>query len=435
MRRQLLVRIAVFLMLVFPAALWMNSGVGSTQPASTFPTGKITITMFGSDEAPQFELEQSLIDEWQKLHPNVTVQAQQAPLGPAFQKLSTQLPSGGGPTIFSVFEPWIEGFSPYMDPANPAAFGVANVNQIYDLYLPHSLDAQSRNGQIYCLPSAAPSWSLLINKAEFTGAGLRIPQDVPHTWAQVAALQKRLAKYDSNGHLVQRAFGIRYTAGPQWYSMLFVASVESQGAQVLDKDGNPLLTSPAAAKAMQIFKENAVEPSVTKNVQTSPYQDFADGLDVMSYGGANAVSFAERLNPKLHGNVYVSQLPSLSGNVGGSPKYSFDYCVNKNASPDERFAGWSLVNYMTDHGSLFWTKTGAVQPRKNFFASSDVKNTPFIEVFQNELTHAQRLPETKYWGQLQQAIQDGVQKVVLKNEPIDQALQEMQKEYLQAIGK
>jgi len=435
MRRSVLVGVAVLLAAVLSTALSVNSSNAANPAPSAFPTGNITITMFGSDELPQFQLEQSLITQWQKVHPNVTVQAQQAPLGPAFQKLSAELPTGGGPTIFSVFEPWIEGFYPYMTPANPSAFGVASVTQIYDLYLPHSLDAQSRQGQIYCFPSAAPSWSLLINKPEFTGAGLRIPQDVPHTWAQVAALQKKLTKYDSNHHLVQRAFGVRYTAGPQWYAMLFVASVESQGAHVLDANGNPLLTSAAAAKAMQIFLETAVEPSVTKAVQTSPYQDFADGLDVMSYGGANALSFAERLNPKLVGNVYVSQLPSLSGAVGGSPKYSFDYCVNKNASSDEQYAAWSLVDYMTNNGDLYWTKTGAVQPRKNFFSSSSVKSAPFIGVFENELIHAQALPQTAHWGQLQQAIQDGVQKVVFKQEPIAQALQEMQKEYLQAIGK
>ena len=218
-----------------------------------------------------------------------------------------------------MFEPWIEGFYPYMAPANPAAFGLPSISQIYALYLPHSLDAQSRQGQIYCLPSAAPSWSLLINSAEFTAAGLRIPQDVPHTWAQVARLQKRLTKYDSNHHLVQRGFGVRYTAGPQWYSMLFVASVESQGAEVLDSSGNPLLTSAAAAKAMQIFQETAVDPSVTKAVQTSPYQDFADGLDVMSYGGANALSFAERLNPKLTGHVYVRSSRACPGRSGDRP--------------------------------------------------------------------------------------------------------------------
>ena len=424
---------------LFPPALLLNGGSAAyptaVNAAAAFPTGNITITMFGSDELPQFQLEQSLIDQWQKMHPNVTVQAEQAPLGPAFQKLSTELPTGGGPTIFSVFEPWIEGFSPYMAPANASAFDVAGMAQIYDLYLPHSLDAQSRQNQIYCLPSAAPSWSLLINKPEFTGAGLRIPQDVPHTWAQVAALQKKLTKYDANHHLVQRAFGIRYTAGPQWYSMLFVATVESQGAHVLDTNGDPLLTTPAAAKAMQIFQENAVEPTVTKDVQTSPYQDFADGLDVMSYGGANALSFAQRLNPKLAGNVYVSQLPSLSGQVGGSPKYSFDYCVNKAASADQQYAAWSLINYMTNNGDQFWTKTGAVQPRKTFFSSSAVKDAPFITVFMTELEHAQALPQTAHWGQLQQAIQDGVQKVVFKQEAIPQALDEMQKQYLQAIGK
>ena len=30
---------------------------------------------------------------------------------------------------------------------------------------------------------------------------------------------------------------------------------------------------------MQIFQETAVAPTITKDVQTSPYQDFADGLE------------------------------------------------------------------------------------------------------------------------------------------------------------
>jgi ABC-type glycerol-3-phosphate transport system substrate-binding protein len=142
-----------------------------------------------------------------------------------------------------------------------------------------------------------------------------------------------------------------------------------------------------------------------------------------------------RLNPDLRGNIYVSQLPSLSGQAGGSPKYSFDYCVNKNASPEEQFAAWSLIDYMTSHGVLRYTKTGGISPRQNFFDAAEVRDTPFIDVFKNELIHAQPLPQTKHWGQLQGAIQNGVQKVVFKQEAIPQALQEMQQEYLQAIGK
>jgi ABC-type glycerol-3-phosphate transport system substrate-binding protein len=103
---------------------------------------------------------------------------------------STQLPSGDGPAIFAVFEPWIERFSLYMEPAIPAALGLASMRQIHDFYLPRSLDAQSRSGAILCLPSAASSWSLLINRPKFTAAGLGIPRDIPVTWAQVAAVQK-----------------------------------------------------------------------------------------------------------------------------------------------------------------------------------------------------------------------------------------------------
>lgn len=435
MRRWLVVRTAVLIALAVFASLLAGGGIAANSAPATFPAGNITLTMFGSDEAPGFHIEEGLIADWQKLHPNVTVQAAQTPLGPGFQKLSTQLPTGGGPTLFAVFEPWIEGFVPYMAPAIPAAFGKESMRQIYDLYLPNSLQAQSRGGAIFCLPNSAPSWSLLINKSKFLAAGLRIPQDVPHTWAQIADLQKKLTKYDANGQLVQRGFGVRYTAGPQWYAMLFVASVESQGARVLDRDGSPLLTSAAAANAMRIFQETAVAPTITKDVQTSPYQDFADGLDVMSYGGANAMSFAIRLNPDLKGNIYVAQLPSITGQPGGSPKYSFDYCVNKSASADEQFAAWSLIDYITAHGVTRFVNTGSFTPRKIVFEAPEVKATPFIDVFMNELIHAQALPQTTHWGQLQGAIQNGVQKVVFKNEAIPQALQETQQEYLQAIGK
>ncbi len=434
MRRWLVVRVAV-LVAVAVSALLLAGGIAANSAPAGFPSGNITLTMFGSDEAPGFHIEEQQIAEWTKLHPNVTVQAAQTPLGPGFQKLSTQLPTGGGPALFAVFEPWIEGFIPYMAPAIPAAFGFETMRQINDLYLPHALEAQSRGGAVYCLPVSAPSWSLLINKPKFTAAGLKIPQDVPHTWAQVAALQKKLTKYDASGQLVQRGFGVRYTAGPQWYAMLFVASVESQGARVLDRDGSPLLTSPAAVKAMQIFKDTAVAPTITKDVQTSPYQDFADGLDVMSYGGANAMSFAIRLNPDLKNNIYVSTLPSLSGQPGGSPKYSFDFCVNKSASAAEQFAAWSLIDYIAAHGVTRFVNTGSITPRKAVFEAPEVKATPFIDVFKTELTYARPLPQTTHWGQLQGAIQNGVQKVVFKNEPIPQALQEAQQEYLQAIGK
>src|SRR6516165_11404924 len=97
MVRSSFVRVAALLALALAALLPVAGGMAANAAPSGFPAGTLTLTMFGSDEAPSFQVEEGLIAEWQKLHPNVAVQAQQAPLGPSFQKLSTRLPSGGGP--------------------------------------------------------------------------------------------------------------------------------------------------------------------------------------------------------------------------------------------------------------------------------------------------------------------------------------------------
>src|SRR6516225_6575514 len=97
MVRSSLVLVAALLAFAVPAFPPVGGGMAANAASPGFPAGALTLTMFGSDEAPSFQVEEGLIAEWQKLHPNVAVQAQQAPLGPSFQKLSTQLPSGGRP--------------------------------------------------------------------------------------------------------------------------------------------------------------------------------------------------------------------------------------------------------------------------------------------------------------------------------------------------
>src|SRR6516165_384562 len=87
MVRSSFVRVAALLALALAALLPVGGGVAANAAPSGFPAGTLTLTMFGSDEAPSFQVEEGLIAEWQKLHPNVAVQAQQAPLGPSFQKL------------------------------------------------------------------------------------------------------------------------------------------------------------------------------------------------------------------------------------------------------------------------------------------------------------------------------------------------------------
>jgi ABC-type glycerol-3-phosphate transport system substrate-binding protein len=405
----------------------------------TYPTEQISLTMFGSDEQPSNDLEKKWAAEYHQLHPNVTIDPQLTPLGPAFDKLTVQLPAGSGPDLFTVYEPWIETFyqAGWLAPAIPEAFGVKDQKAIMDLYVPNSLDAMTRDGTVYMLPFSQPSWGLLINNKKFTAAGLSLEKDIPKTWDQVAALEERLKKVDANGRISQKGFEFRYTAGPHWMAMLFSSMVQDLGGKVVDDQGNPLFTSPQAVQAMTTWKKLVVAPQISKNVQPSPYQDFADEQDVMSYGGLNAMSFAIRLNPSLKDNITYAELPTISGKPG-SIKYSFNYAVNKSISDAKKFVAWDYIKFtLGDRARAVehFQNTGSIQPLKDWYRDPAVASTPFLDVGVKVIEGAYPLPRTKNYNALQETLANAVSRVALNNADPAESLAQAQAEYNQAVGK
>ncbi len=391
--------------------------------------------MFGSDEEPANNLEKKWAAEYHALHPNVTIDPQLTPLFPAFDKLTVQLPQGSGPDIFQVFEPWTETFykAGWLAPAIPEVFGAADQQGILDQYIPNSLDGMSRDGTVYELPSAQPAWGLLINNKLFTEAGFSLETDIPKTWDQLAAMQERLKKVDANGRIIQKGFEFRYTAGNHWMAMLFSAMVQDLGGKVTDDNGDPLFTSPEAIRALTEWKKNVVAPEISKNVQPSPYQDFADGLDVMSFGGLNAISFATSLNPALKDNVTFAQLPTTSGNPG-SIKYSFNYAVNPNISAAKKLVAWDVIRYFLSHPIDNYLELGVVQPLKDWYKDPKLANEKYLAVGIDVIEKAYPLPKTTHWDQLQTALANAVTRVALQNADPAVSLAAAQEEYKQAVG-
>jgi multiple sugar transport system substrate-binding protein len=414
----------------------MSPAVAS--PACEYPTEPITLTMYGSDEEPGNNLEKKWAAEYNALHPNVTIDPQLTPLGPAFDKLTVQLPAGSGPDMFTVFEPWIETFyqGGWLAPAEPSVFGVADQQGIIDKFVPNSLDAMTRDGTVYLLPFSQPSWGLLINNRKFTEAGLSLDTDIPKTWDDVAALQERLKKVDDNGRISQKGFEYRYTAGPHWLAMVFSAMVQDLGGKVVDDTGTPLFTSPEAIQALTEWKKNVVAPEISKNVQPSPYQDFADEQDVMSYGGLNAMSFAIRLNPAMQDNITFAQLPTISGNPG-SIKYSFNYAVNANIDCVRKLVAWDYINFtlaQQERVIEHFKETGSIQPLKDWYLDPSVSDTPFLATAIDVIEHAYALPRTKNWGALQTALANAVTRVAMEGADPAESLAAAQDEYNQAVG-
>ena len=67
--------------------------------------------------------------------------------------------------------------------------------------------------------------------------GSSIPDDIPTTWDELAALQPKLKKKDASGKTIQKGFEFRYTSGDQWFGSQFIGMVYQAGGDILDAQG------------------------------------------------------------------------------------------------------------------------------------------------------------------------------------------------------
>jgi ABC-type glycerol-3-phosphate transport system substrate-binding protein len=412
-----------------------GTGSGITPPCNppNFPTGNVTISIWTGTDTTSQALGREIVHEYQQLHPNVHIDNTPTSAVDAFTKLTVALPNGQAqPTSALNYEPLMATFidAGLMEPLNPEALCASSHQELIDLYIPASIDPLIRDGQLYGMPAQRNAYSLLVNNDKFTAAGLRIPEDIPSTWDELAALQPKLHLKDESGKTIQKGFEFRYTSGDQWYGSQFIGMTNQAGGVILDNEGKALLNSPEALVAMQNWLKNVVDPAVTNNQGPSPYQDFADELDVMAFGGPNALRFAQILNPSLEGRVIVFPLPRASDDspISGMA-YGFHQLINKNASPDEKFVASNFIGFMFSDPSRWWAATGQLQPRVGWYQSPEAQAFTGLNVFIDDLAHAIGLPRTPNYGVLQTAIKNAIQRSVFEGMDPQESLNLAQQEY------
>jgi ABC-type glycerol-3-phosphate transport system substrate-binding protein len=393
-----------------------------------FPSGEISITAWTGTDTTAQELGRELVSEYQALHPNVKIDNIPTGTTEGLPKMLVALPAGEpDPTVAVMYEPYIEIFRGpgYLEPVIPEAVCAADQQEVIDRYVAGSIDPLIVDGTISLLPVQRNAYSLLVNNDKFTEAGLSLETDIPTTWDEMAAIQDQLKKTDANGRTTQKGYEFRYTSGDQWFSSQFIGMVYQEGGSVVDDQGNVVLNTPEALAALENWTNNVVDPSVTNNAPPSPYQDFADELDVMAFGGPNALKFAEILNPDLKGRVTVAPLPRGSASDVSGMAYGFHYGVNKNATADEKFVAWNFIDFVLADANRWWDRTGQLQPKKDL----NMEGIAGLDVFVSDLEASQPLPLLDTYGVLQVAIKNAIQRVVFEDVDPEASLEQAQEEY------
>jgi multiple sugar transport system substrate-binding protein len=396
---------------------------------------QINLTMWSNTEGPGQAVEEAMLAEYQAANPNIKITFTGGmDLFDSFDRFQAAAPAGAGPTIYGAYMPWIPVLreNGLLAAAVPEAMCASSQQQIVDRYVEGTIDSYIVDGNVVALPVQQNGWSLLVNNRLFEAAGLSLDSDIPSTWDEVAALQEQLKEVDANGRITQKGFEFRYT-GPQWYGNMFTNMMWNLEAEFFDESGSPIFNSDEGVEALRQWKANVVDPAVTSNVQNSPYQDFANEQDVISFGGPNALSFVEQLNPEMKGNVTVAPLPKAG--PGPNVLYGFPYIVSSKATPAEQAAAWNFLNYMFSDPNRWFANTGLLQPIVGWYEEPAAAEFTGLDVFISDITGAKALAQTSNYGQLQTAIKNAIDRVVLEDADPKASLDAAVEEYNSTVGQ
>jgi multiple sugar transport system substrate-binding protein len=234
------------------------------------------------------------------------------------------------------------------------------------------------------------------------------------------------------GQIVQKGFDWRYS-GVHWMAMGFHHLMYQAGGEMI-RDGKPAFNSEAGVKALEVWKSTTVAPQVTKNTSASPFQDFANEQDAMTFIGPNGSRQAEGLNPKMKDNITVVPLPQINPAKPATMAYSFDIVVNaKIAEPKQRVA-WDFVHMAVYDPKMWLSNNGSLLPYRAWAGSSEARQTlQFFDVFVHDLSIGRPMVRTDHFNEFEDAIGRAIQRAVFTGADPKQSLDQAATEFSRAL--
>ena len=397
------------------------------------PTGNVTISIWhGTDQTMMDLYSTELIPNYQKLHPNVTVQ--DSAVADVDNKLLVAVASGTAPDIFHTNSVNLQNYMEkgVLDPMPPQAWGYDTVDDLVQkAFLPGSTVGMSYQGKIYGAATQYNAQDLFINTKMFADAGLDPVRDAPKTWEDVARINEQITKKDSSGRYLQKGFDWSMTTD-QAFSAPLQLLIFQAGGQVLNDDGTPAFNSDAGVTAMKVLKNVAVDPRTSSATQKSPMQDFADQQIAMKLTAANTGPFIEAINPSMSGNYSVQLQPQIDPGKPVSTVTFFAMVVNARSSPNARQVAWDFEHWVLTQPALWLKTTGQLQNQADWYKTDEAHQImPYIDVAFQDMAYGRPAAITTHGAELGVALSKAGERYLFQNmdpkESLDQAADEFRR--------
>lgn len=332
----------------------------------------VTLTYWGLFEDKQ--VMQSLIDDFHRLHPTITINYIQKDVKDYRQSLVTQTINGSGPDIYRFHNSWVGMMKTYL---SPMTADVLSTDDLKNNYYPVIQQDLVRNGALYGIPIQIDDLSLFINTDLFSAGG----KSAPKTWDEFIKVAKDLVVKDNDGRIQTAGAALgtfdNITHAPDIIALLMAqngtnfsnfSSTKANSAQALD-------FYTAFAKDEGSVWDDTLDPSLTA---------FAKGNLAMYIGYSWDIFAIKALNPQI--NFSIHPVPNLPGRKVGMASYWVEGVSSKSKHQKEAML---FMKYLTEKETLqkHYTEIaktrifGELYPRRDLAKTlmSNPLLSPFIE--------------------------------------------------------
>jgi multiple sugar transport system substrate-binding protein len=271
--------------------------LANLSPEIPDPTEPVTITF--ASWVNESEAMVAFRDQFQELHPNITVEFQGIPAEEMTDRLTTQIAGGNPPDTAFIDQSAVVDFASRNALVDLSPYVEKSTAVRRDDYVDAFLNASLWDDKMYGLPYDGETTGLFYRTDLFEAAGITEP---PKTWEELEAAAQALTTEGQYGYIIFAPEAAYY-----WYPYLW-----QNGGELLSEDGTTILFNSDAGKEAAEFYVGLAQYSPPDFLNSNSYDGrvaFATGQVAMYVAGAWFASVLEDEFPDITGMWDAAPLP------------------------------------------------------------------------------------------------------------------------------
>ncbi|MCP4546054.1 MAG: ABC transporter substrate-binding protein [bacterium] len=356
----------------------------------------------------------AIIDEFNKLHPEMPVKAYNMSRYQALsQKIIAAVAAGQPPTISQAYESWtaemmeggiVECLQPYADGENGLSdFDWGDYRQVF-------LDECTYEGKLWSFPFNKSVRTLFYNRDLFAATGLD-PDNPPRTWDELRDQCQQLTE-DFDGDGTPDQWGISAKSSVTFFGNLLLQN----GGNFFSDDGKvSTIDSPEGIEAMQYMWDLLGSRKIGYSTFDYAFQnEFKAGKVGMMESSSVSLSF---LRGRIDFELGVAPLPGRK--LDRAMIQGTNLVVFNKATDAQKRTAWEFIKFLTntENATRWAMATGYAPVRKSCLAVPEMKvymdAVPGLQESYDQLETAQCEPSNAAWFAGRKYLEEGaIQRVM-----------------------